>query len=295
MMRSLDRPVQELVKEWLESGEQEVPEVLRNDPECLRDGARLTWTYGAYNERYANSALRVHAHFELAGGRHVTEMLRQYCAFFERSEKLEVAEGFTIHDGVAAWVTDKAQADDEVPVFVCDSNLSQQPERVIGSVVRLQPVDECECSLIDSTTDERTSLPAFVEDWKLRSLIRPLSIGADQLPGEMVQARTGVVGPVSDHERPSQRGWLSEVELCDVASRMRVTVHPDFIRVTVDKRGNILLKLSKVFLSSLQFESWVPEGRHHPVRFGTDGRPTESAGTDAANTAGLRDPDAFPR
>lgn len=267
---SPNKELRRLVKEWLESGDENIPDELKG---LLDDVANRTVVrHGCLRERYKRGALELHAHFRVVKeGEH-----SDFCAIVHRTGPLRMVEELEGEDGMPGGVSKGglsiagSQSGEAQPaVLINVVEMVENSEgvffgRPIHSVVRLQPLDECRRLLGNPAHNPRRSLftlflppeNSFVlEDRILRPRGRSAAVGKNKLPSEVVQAGPEVMETVPHKDAKTQGGRLPDVKAVDMARTFFIAFMDDLIRVAVHVSSVLPIERVKVLLCPGDFES----------------------------------------
>src|SRR6185437_10671275 len=133
-----------LVKEWLKSGEDIVPDELKNILQHRIDSHGFQRFSRRIVERYKDGSLALHFHlFETSNDARLIQghpYVPEYCAvsqFVVPQEGCEALQPPKLH------VTGNCGGDAQSFVFVNVMQIIEGEERILPSVIRLQSLDEC--------------------------------------------------------------------------------------------------------------------------------------------------------
>lgn len=137
---------------------------------------------------YASGEFGIHVHGVARGYR--------FCAILER-----IREGNT----------NRGLGDSEVPVFVRIGKVSEDA-CPIASVIRLQPLNQCNMFIAKSFKEGVTPSPEslfHIFNRKLRSIYNLLGIQTCQLIDEVIEGRTQIINNFSDENTNDKGGWIN--------------------------------------------------------------------------------------
>jgi len=203
----------------------EQPERVDDAADRLREslqniGDRLHRTHLTLTERYAEGHMRLHVRIllELPDCETATA---EFCARFERSSK-----GHSLAGHLEASTSTETNLEEDRPnasgyqqrkaVLVDIGQLAEKPERmfrgVIGSLVRLRFLNDCECARVDTPFDpDRAYFRVLglgepcVVDGEGGVFAWRAAIGGYQLPGQLVESRSKVLDAIANDRRNASR------------------------------------------------------------------------------------------
>lgn len=168
--------------------------------------------------------------------------------------------------------SDALIADDEMPVFVWIRN-GDKLLRPVRSVVRLQSLNGCRMSLIDSLEKSLTVSPELLRrvlDRELSLLLLRAGIEDGEFKDKIVEACPEIGGDLSDKDREprwniARRGV--EVEFyVGVRTCIQAGGFPHTLRLSVEESGVQGFQLSKVFHCPVEPDTSAIKGVHAATR-----------------------------
>jgi hypothetical protein len=205
--------IQQLVKKWLESGEDRIPEELGNLLQCPVNPEWLQVFSRRIVERYKDGSLSLHFH--------ISESLPDSRKLGMVQGKADATEYCAVAEFFVAEEHGKKRGITPAPInggIVCDSGsqiqhlvlvefveIGHSPERIIPTRVRLQTIDEC-LSLVGHPIQPMT--PLLIGESFRRGANREhvldtvLATGSrifDKLPDQMIEGRSRIEEKITDH------------------------------------------------------------------------------------------------
>ena len=188
-------------------------------------------------EQYCSGGqLNLHVHFRASEG--------MWCAEYRKRQAVEI--GIFSKD---INCCDQLPTDaNEFPVCVWVTE-GLESSRPIASFVRLQPLNCCDMSLVD-TLEPTLLLPphetlfrAF--DWKLRSILRDAGIIFGKFKNDIIESALQVITNFPDKNRNSDGGFNANWQF-NVAQELRIGINGDNV-VVIHKRSESQPQIGKVF------------------------------------------------
>ncbi len=204
-----------LVQEWLKSGNDVIPDVLKN---ALHDYPDITPRSRRILERYRESALELHFHF--FPEREILDThAKDYCliAMNLAADPRELVMDSTAGIGhFAEHVLGQNAGQGQEAMLVNIYELIQMPQGVIAKflhspMIRLQTLDECLGLWGNAVKSMSLEFPlecdAITADRKLVSRDAVIGRAAlDELPDQVVETGTQIMKTVADNDTERQRG-----------------------------------------------------------------------------------------
>jgi hypothetical protein len=172
---------------------------------------------------------------------------------------------------------------DKGAVFLGITKLVESPQIVIPSFVWLlrakQRNDFRGAIFADlPSVDIVIELDGIVPERKIRSFQPTIAASESGSISGLVESGTEIVGNIEQDARQHFRHLLSELNLVDMISRIRVLLDNMGVWLTIDKIVDEQLEIANVLLCSNKGESWAVEQVRHDSKTRSDERPGISEG-----------------
>jgi hypothetical protein len=200
---------------------------------------------------YVSSEVVVHVHVRTAGPL-VEGELSDFCATFKASPRVdaEVVEDESPHVTEAEPLEMQDGTDClNDPVFVGVVNVVESPQgmrfRLIPSTIRLQPLDECFLTRREVLNECASVVPILItnrENREGRFVVGRAGLEECQLPNELVEGRTQVVGDFPDDDAPLLGRGSVNLSPQDALVCLSIVVREDSVGFSLKEPLNLLLK-----------------------------------------------------
>lgn len=144
-------------------------------------------------------------------------------------------------------------------------SLKNQQEAAIATVIRLRPLDACDC--LRAGAEERTGMVGaaarpggespfgLVATDRIAGFPPRLALKPDELPTKVVERGTQIVDDFAHDDAPSQ-GWLLKVlQPEDIAAALTVETAGDRITLHIDEAADFIVKGFQVMVGPVQLLS----------------------------------------
>ena len=193
----------QLTKEWLESGDDVLPDVIKYHIHSFPDIKPIR--SHDFLERYRESALELHFHFSRIGSSPAPD----YCISATNGVSNVTQEGLG---------TDECERQSLVLVEIGEiAEPGERMDRIGREVVRLKFLDDCYSLIGNPIQTPALGIDSTIPSLGVaanRELIAPRRNGGErisenELPDQMIERRTEIVQTVARHDAEDQR-WLRE-------------------------------------------------------------------------------------
>lgn len=217
------------------------------------------------SEKYREGDLEAHIHFSV--GRDGTEPT-YYCAIFNRLA-LQIGAVYGEHrarvGNISLYASEIGDASNQenVAMFVGAVHSMEKPERVIRSVIRVLPLNECPSVLPEWFESVPTTHVEFSAqengEFGLRAIGRRAK--KSEVADQVVKSGTNVVHNVSDNQRPVV--WDGDKMNMDIVmSKCRVEVSNSSVGAFFEEPRDFSVQFLQVMICTAKFEFDADEVGH---------------------------------
>lgn len=229
------------VKEWIKSGDDLIPDEVKDllkrpiDPKFFKVFTRRIV------ERYKEGTLSLHFHFRdtlIKNAEFLREVERdadvpEYCAIaqFAVSEHHSDDVMIPIRTKETRAICDNSDHI-QFPVFIDVMECVEESQRVIPTLVRLQPFDQCR-SFFVNTIEASASKRVFEavigdRDWELIRASRFALVGDSELPHEMIESRSDIEQEIACDSTEFGRHFGGDIDAQDRYLLIKVFLGQDY-------------------------------------------------------------------